>query len=63
MITDLIVATFTFDCTASAVREQFTNPKQRLDVLRLQVGADVVYSLSAEFRVSRTIAEEETIQF
>ena len=39
-----------------------TNAKQRFGVLRLQVGADVVDSLSAEFRISRTIAKEETIQ-
>ena len=40
-----------------------TNPKQRLGILRLQVGVDVVDSLSAEFRVSWTIADEDTIQF
>ena len=40
-----------------------TNPKQRLGILRLEVGADVVDSLSAEFRISWTIAEEDTIQF
>lgn len=40
-----------------------TNPEQRLGVLRLEVGVDVVNSLSAELRISRTIAEEETIQF
>ena len=40
-----------------------TNPKERLGVLRLQVGVDVVDSLSAEFRVSWTIAEEEAVQF
>ena len=40
-----------------------TNPKQRLGVLRLEVGVDVVDSLSAELRISRTIAEEDTIQF
>ena len=39
-----------------------TNPKQRLGVLRLEVGVDVVDSLSAEFRISWTIAEEDTIQ-
>ena len=39
-----------------------TNPKQRFGVLGLEVGADVVNSQSAEFRVSWTIAEEETIQ-
>ena len=39
-----------------------TNPKQRLGILGLEVGADVVNSLSTEFRVSRAIAEEETIQ-
>ena len=38
-----------------------TNPKERLGILRLEVGADVVNSLSAEFRVSWTIAEEETV--
>ena len=39
-----------------------TNPKQRLGILGLEVGADVVNSLSAEFRVSRVNAEEETVQ-
>ena len=39
-----------------------TNPKQRLGVLRLQVGVDVVDGLSAEFRISRTIADEEAAQ-
>ena len=39
-----------------------TNPKQRLGVLRLQVGVDVADSLSAEFRISRTIADEEAVQ-
>ena len=39
-----------------------TNPKERFGVLGLEVGADVVDSQSAEFRVSRAIAEEETIQ-
>ena len=38
-----------------------TNPEQRLGVLRLQVGADVVDSQTAELRVSWTIAEEEII--
>ena len=39
-----------------------TNPKQRLGIFGLEVGADVVNSQSAEFRVSRAITEEETIQ-
>ena len=39
-----------------------TNPKQRLGILGLEVGAGVVNSLSAEFRVSRAIAEKETVQ-
>ena len=39
-----------------------TNPKERLSILRLEVGADVVNSLSAEFRVSRAITEEEIVQ-
>ena len=39
-----------------------TNPKQRLGVLRLQVSVDVVDSLSAEFRVSWTVADEEAVQ-
>ena len=39
-----------------------TNPKQRLGALRLEVGVDVVDSLSAEFRISWTIADEEAVQ-
>ena len=39
-----------------------TNPKERLGILGLEVGADVVDSQSAEFRVSWTIAKKETIQ-
>ena len=39
-----------------------TDPKERLGVLGPEVGADVVNSQSAEFRVSWTIAEKETIQ-
>ena len=40
-----------------------TNPKKRLGILGLEVGADVVNSQSAKFRVSWAIAEEETVQF
>ena len=39
-----------------------TNSKERLGVLGLEVGADVANSLSAEFRVSWAIGEEETVQ-
>ena len=39
-----------------------TNPKERLGILGLEVGTDVVNSLSAEFRISWAIAEEETVQ-
>ena len=39
-----------------------TNPEERLGILRLQVLTEVVYSCRAELRVSRTIADKETVQ-